>query len=81
LDWYPPDDYKPIRGVVAYLFRMEPPTPNSAEGKLLKMIVEWKSADQVGMTPEMSRCLIDRRLVPMAIYPNLVLSLRRYINQ
>lgn len=72
MEWYPPDDYKPIRGVAAYLLRMETPEPGSAEEKLLEMITEWKSPKEVGMTPEMARSLIDRRLVPTGIYPGVL---------
>lgn len=72
LEWYPPDDYQPIRGVSAYLVRMDAPAPESAEGKLLEMIQGWKSSRDVGLTRDMARCLIDRRLVPTGVYPNLL---------
>ena len=72
MDWYPPDDYRPIRGVSAYLFRMDTPTPESAEGKLREMIRDWKSPKEVGMTPEMARRLIDSRLVPTGWYPSVL---------
>lgn len=71
-EWHPPDDYQPIRGVSAYLLRMDTPAADSAEGKLLKMIHEWKSSRDVGMTSAMARSLIDRRLVPTGVYPNLL---------
>lgn len=69
MTWYPPDDYKPIRGVSAYLFRMDPPKPGSAEDLLVRMAAHFKSPQDVGLTREMARALIDRRLVPITHYP------------
>lgn len=70
--WYPPDDYRPIRGVVGYLLRMEPPSEGTAEEKLIMMIREWKPSTDVGMTREMAQDLIDRRLVPTGLYPSIL---------
>lgn len=71
--WRPPDDYQPIRGVSAYLVRIDTPAPGSAEEKLLEMIREWRSPKEVGMTAEMGRELIDRRLVPTGVYPYVLM--------
>lgn len=72
LEWHPPDDYRPIRGVSAYLLRMDAPEPDSAEEKLLEMIQDWKSPHDVGMTAAMARRLIDTRLVPSGLYPTVL---------
>lgn len=73
MEWYPPEDYQPIRGVSAYLLRMDTPAPDSAEGKLLEMIQEFKSPREVGMTTDMARNLIDRRLVTTGLYPTCLM--------
>ncbi|MEM1382636.1 MAG: hypothetical protein AAGG06_03235 [Pseudomonadota bacterium] len=78
MDWHPPDDYKPIRGVAAYLMRIEVPETGSAEARLIQIVINGALPRDVGMNAEMARDLIDRRIVPTGIYPSvLATALRR----
>lgn len=70
--WFPPDDYRPIRGVAAYVLSMDTPPAGSAEEKLRDMIIHCRNPRETGLTAEMARKLIDRRIVTTGLYPNIL---------
>ena len=72
MSWTPPDDYQPKPGLDAELKTENTPAPGTALFRIISMVSSNKTPQQVGLTPEQARELIDGKMVPKDLYDSVL---------